>query len=67
MRGQEWKYSGKNDQALINDINHKTDFNYLDVPLERASNATRRANIKNGIKEFGRRWMKRIMHPKEAF
>lgn len=67
MRGQEWKYSGKNDQTLINDINHKTDFNYLDVPLERASNATRRANIKNGIKEFGRRWMKRIMHPKEAF
>ena len=67
MRGQEWKYSSKDDQALINDITHKVDFNYLDVPLERASNATRRANIENGFKEFGRRWMKRIMHPKEAF
>ena len=64
MRGQKWEFTGVNDQHLIDSINKS---NYLDVPLERASIATRRTNIKQGFKEFGQRWMKRIMHPVDAY
>lgn len=64
MRGQKWEFTGINDTHLIDSIGNS---NYLDVPLERASVATRRTNIKQGFKEFGQRWMKRIMHPVDAY
>lgn len=64
MRGQKWEFTGINDQHLINSISNS---NYLDVPLERASAATRRTHLKQGFKEFGQRWMKRIMHPIDAY
>nr|DAG88763.1 MAG TPA: hypothetical protein [Crassvirales sp.] len=50
MRGQKWEFTGINDTHLIDSIGNS---NYLDVPLERASIATRRTNIKQGFKEFG--------------
>lgn len=64
MRGQTWTYTGVNDSHLISSINSS---NYLDVPLERASAATRRTKLKQGFKEFGQRWMSRIMHPQRAY
>lgn len=64
MRGQTWQFTGINDSHLIDSIKNT---NYLDVPLERASIATRRTKIKQGFNEFGQRWMKRIMHPVDAY
>ena len=55
MKGLTWEYSGINDKKLLEDIKKKT-YNYFDVPLEKASKATRRAKLTNGIKEFGKRW-----------
>ena len=66
MKGMSWTFTGINDPKLIEYINNENN-NYLDVPLERASAATRRTHMKQGFKEFKDRWMKRIMHPKEAF
>lgn len=64
MRGQKWEFTGINDQHLIDSIS-KT--NYLDVPLERASTATRRTKQKQAWKEFGQRWWKRVTHPVDAY
>ena len=64
MRGQTWQFTGINDSHLIDSIKNT---NYLDVPLERASIATRRTKVKQGFKEFGQRWMKRITHPVDAY
>ena len=66
MKGLSWDYISVNDSKLIESINEDNN-NYLDVPLERASTATRRTNMKQGFKEFADRWMKRLKHPKEAF
>jgi hypothetical protein len=40
---------------------------YLNVPLERASAATRRINIEKGFKEFGKRTIRLFTKPKEFF
>lgn len=72
MRGLTWEYSSPNDPKLIERIN-KGEFKYdggityLNVPLKRMSKSTRNENIGTRIKEFGKRWLKRITHPKDAF
>lgn len=66
MKGMTWKYSSKSDKQLIEDINNRT-INYLDVPLERASTATRRENLGKEIMDMGKRWGRRIFKPGEAF
>lgn len=67
MHGTDIVYSGPEDSKLIEAINKGTVRNYFNAPLERASAATRRTNMKNAFKDFGNRWMRRIMKPKEAF
>ena len=69
MWGKNLAFSGMNDAKLIQKLENDDPEvrTYLNVPLERASNATRRSKITNGIKEFGHRWWKRIVNPKEAF
>lgn len=66
MRGADFKYKSYNDPKIAQDINTTTT-NYLDIPLERASLATRRTNVKHGFNEFFRRWAKRLKDPKGAF
>ena len=60
------EYSGINDTKLIEKIN-KGDINYLDVPLMRMSKYTRHENLGKTCKETGRRIMRAITHPKDAF
>lgn len=67
MHGIDIVYSGPEDSKLVEAINKGTVRNYFNAPLERASAATRRTNMKNAFKDFGNRWMRRIMKPKEAF
>lgn len=69
MFGIDYVFTGPNDSKLIKAIESGSSsvHNYFNVPLERASAVTRRTNIPNAIKDFGRRWMKRIMNPKDAF
>lgn len=66
MKGMKWDFTGKEDPKLIEAINNRT-INYLNVPLERASTATRRENIGKEIVDMGKRWGKRMFKPKEAF
>ena len=40
---------------------------YLNVPLEHASAGTRRANVKNGFQEWGKRVARRLFTPGEFF
>ena len=40
---------------------------YLNVPLERASSATRRTNITKGIQQWGKRMVRLFTKPKEFF
>lgn len=64
MRGQTWEFTGIEDSNLIKSIDSS---NYLDVPLEMASKASRRARPLANAKEFGKKWMQRITHPKDAY
>ena len=66
MRGITWEYKDINDSKLINKVNNG-ELRYLNVPLMRVSNATLREDIGKNIKDWGKRWMKRIFNPKEAF
>lgn len=66
MRGMTWEFKNFNDSNIIKYIKDPKN-NYLDVPLERASTATRRTNLKQEFKDFESRWLKRLRHPKEAF
>lgn len=54
---------GPEDQKLITNMPSK----YLNVPLERASAATRRSNIKKGFQEWGKKMGRMIFKPKEFF
>ena len=54
---------GPEDQKLITNMPSK----YLNVPLERASAATRRTNLGKGFKEFGKRTIRLFTKPKEFF
>ena len=72
MRGMTMEYSGPNDPELINKINsgsfrYDGGLKYTDVPLMRMSQSTRNENVGANIKEFGRRMMKTILHPKDSF
>lgn len=64
MLDREWTFSGKDDPQILEAIASK---NYLNVPLERASNATRRVNIKNGYRVWARDLWKKVTSPKESF
>ena len=66
MRGITWEYKDINDSKLISKVNNG-ELRYLNVPLMRVSNATLREDIGKNIKDWGKRWMKRIFNPKEAF
>ena len=59
-------YSGPNDEKLIEKIN-SGNINYLDVPLMKMSKSTRHENFAKTWKETGRRMMRAITHPKDAF
>lgn len=63
MQGRTWNFTSKEDPKLIENVN----FDYLKVPLERASDATRRSQTKSGFVQFGKRITKMIKDPKEAF
>jgi hypothetical protein len=52
-----------NDTELLT----KLPSNYLNAPLTRASNATRRTNLKKGFSEWGKTWIRRIVNPKLFF
>lgn len=67
MHGNSIIYAGPNDPKLVTAIDNGNINNYFNVPLERASAITRRTNVKNSFKEFGRRWLRRFMNPKQAF
>ena len=54
---------GPEDPKLITNMPSK----YLNVPLERASAATRRTNLGKGFKEFGKRTIRLFTKPKEFF
>ena len=54
---------GIDDPKLITNIPSK----YLNVPLERASAATRRTQMDKGFKEWGRKMGRMIFKPKEFF
>lgn len=60
------EYTGPEDSKLIEKIN-KGDINYLDVPLMRMSKHTRHENLVRTWKETGRRMLRAITHPKDAF
>ena len=60
------EYIGPEDSKLIEKIN-KGDINYLDVPLMRMSKHTRHENLVRTWKETGRRMLRAITHPKDAF
>ena len=64
MRGQTFEFTNSNDPNIQKAINTT---NWLDVPLERASIATRRLRIKSMIQESMKNFYKKIMHPHEAF
>lgn len=59
----------KNDIEGINDPKLKTKMpaKYLNVPLERASSATRRTHMMDGIRDWGRRVARKLFKPKEYF
>lgn len=48
-------------------LKNKLPDKYLNAPLERASEATRRVNMKDGFKQFGKRVWRAITKPKEFF
>lgn len=54
---------GINDPKLITNMPSK----YLNVPLERASAATRRTNTENGFQQWGKKMGRMIFKPKEFF
>jgi len=64
MRGQSFEFTNPNDSNINKAI--KTT-NWLDVPLERASVATRRLKTKAAFVEGMKNFYKRLRHPKEAF
>ena len=64
MRGQTFSYINANDSAIKEAI--KTS-NWLDVPLQKASAATRRLKTKSSMINSMKNLYKRLMHPKEAF
>ena len=64
MRGQTFNFTDSNDTNIKSAVQSS---NWLDVPLERASTATRRLRSKSAFKETMKNFYKRIMHPREAF
>lgn len=64
MRGQTWTFSNANDANIQNTIEHT---NWLDVPLQKASVATRRLQFKSMMVETMKNFYKKIMHPFQAF
>lgn len=54
---------GVEDQKLLTDM----PTNYLYVPLQKASSATQRLNVKEGLKSFGKMVHRMITKPKEVF
>lgn len=64
MRGQTFEFANSED-SKIKDVITKT--NWLDVPLEKASTATRRLKSKSSFIESMKNLYKRVAHPKEAF
>lgn len=59
----------KNDIKGPEDPKLKTNMpsKYLNVPLERSSTSTRRTQMKKGFEQWGKRVMRRILKPGEAF
>lgn len=64
MRGQSFEFTNPNNSNIKEAIKNT---NWLDVPLEKASAATRRLQTKSMISEKMKNFYKRITHPKEAF
>lgn len=65
MLGRENDITGPEDPKL-KDLNTRPK-DYLNAPLERASAATRRTNIKDGFKQWGKRTIRLFTNPSEFF
>lgn len=63
MLGIPQEIKGPDDPQLSTDMPK----NYLNTPLERASAATRRTNLKQGFREWGKRIWRMITRPKDFF
>lgn len=64
MRGQAWTFTNANDFNIKKVIDTT---NWLDVPLQKASVATRRLQAKSMMVEKMKNFYKRVMHPQQAF
>lgn len=63
MTGVKNNIKGSDDPSLSTKLPPK----YLNVPLERASTATRRTQVKDGFRQWGKRVIRAITKPKEFF